>query len=242
VINFCAVAHPVTKHLRLAPLFLPLLLGACNALTPPPPVTTPQSQCLADLGLQGIRFERASLADAKPQCHVDNPVTVTAAGVAWDKPGIVDCDFALRLEAFTREAVEPAAQTHFGQSVVRLHQVGTYSCHLTGGGKPSQHSTGGAIDISGFDLADGTSVMVGRDWLMPGPASNFLHDVARRACFYFTAVLTPDSSAGQAGHIHLDAGPYVQCDRSYRLPEAETGKPPNAGSTPETGSQPELNK
>lgn len=179
----------------------------------PPPVPGPHEQCLADLRAQGIRFEPTSIPDAKPTCRVDNPIEVTAAGVPWDLPGVVDCDFALHIEAFIREAVEPAAQAHFGQAVVRLHQTGAYSCHATAGGRPSQHSSGKAIDLAGFDLADGTSVMVARDWSVPGPQSEFLHDVAHRACFYFTAVLTPDSNEEHINHLHLDAGPYAQCDR-----------------------------
>jgi hypothetical protein len=68
-----------------------------------------------------------------------------------------------------------------------------------------------AIDISGFQLSDGTIVNVERDWAQPGPKSAFLHEVARAACGYFSVVLTPDSNADHFNHMHFDLGPDRLC-------------------------------
>jgi hypothetical protein len=68
-----------------------------------------------------------------------------------------------------------------------------------------------AIDVAGFRLSDGTTVSVEHDWSESGPKRQFLRHLARRACSYFSVVLTPDSNAEHHDHIHLDIGPDRLC-------------------------------
>ena len=75
----------------------------------------------------------------------------------------------------------------------------------------SQHALGLAIDIAGFRLSDGSTVSVEHDWAGPGPKRLFLRHLARRACQYFSVVLTPDSNADHYNHLHLDIGPERLC-------------------------------
>ena len=202
------------SYLRSLGRFLGLaLLAALSACAgnSPPPISASAGQCLAELDRRGIQYQPEVMRASVSPCIVDNPVRVTADGIPWNQPGIVSCSFALEMERFTREVVEPAALRYFGQPVRRLRHFGTYSCRETHDGHASEHAVGKAIDVAGFELADGTLVMVEHDWRRGGPRGRFLHDIARRACRYFSVVLTPDSDRDHYNHIHLDTGPYRLC-------------------------------
>lgn len=99
-----------------------------------------------------------------------------------------------------------------GRRVVSIDHLGSFSCRaIHGSGSLSQHALGRAIDIAGFRLSDGTTVSVEHDWSEPGPKRLFLHHLARRACSYFSVVLTPDRNADHYNHIRLDIGPERMC-------------------------------
>jgi hypothetical protein len=193
------------------------LLAACGRSAPPPPPPSAEDarQCLASLDRAGVRYALEAAPAGTGACAVATAVRVSAASLDWNRPGIVSCRFALELDAFARETIEPAALAHFGERVVMLRHFGTYSCRRESSGSHrwSQHASGNAIDIAGFALADGTVISVERDWRPAGPKRDFLRDVARRACARFSVVLTPDSDAEHYNHIHLDAGPYRLCGR-----------------------------
>lgn len=125
----------------------------------------------------------------------------------------MSCALAERLDDFEREAVGPLALRYFGRPVTRIDHFGAFACRResTGRNRLSQHALGNAIDIGGFELADGTTVTVAADWRAPGPRRAFLRELARRACSYFSVVLTPSSNAAHRDHLHLDIGPYRLC-------------------------------
>jgi hypothetical protein len=75
----------------------------------------------------------------------------------------------------------------------------------------SRHAQGLAIDVAGFELADGRVIRVAEDWSGSGAKREFLHALARRACAYFNVVLTPDSDSDHENHFHLDVGPERSC-------------------------------
>jgi hypothetical protein len=187
-----------------------LLLAGCAAATPP---GEPAGLCLARLDRAGIAWKPVATPVGHGGCAVDNPVEVSAAGIAWNQPGVVSCGFALALDAFLSEDVEAAARARFGESVRLLRHFGTYACRResSGSGRWSQHAQGKAIDIAGFELSDGTVILVARDWWRRGPKRDFLHEVAQRACRRFGVVLTPDSDRAHRNHIHIDDGPYKLC-------------------------------
>jgi hypothetical protein len=193
-----------------------VLLAAC---APRPESLPPQSageQCLAALDQRGVRYEIAAIKVTSSPCSVSNPVRVTAAGIAWSQPGLVNCNFALRLDDFAETVIQPLAHAYFGQGAVRLDHYGTFSCRSakSASRRPqwSQHATGNAIDVAGIQLADGTLIKVERDWHDPGPRGQFLRRLARSACDHFSQVLTPDSNLEHYNHIHLDDGPYRRCE------------------------------
>jgi len=215
----------------LAPT-LALLLAACAAPSPPPtaPLTSAE-QCLRDLNALGVGYQVAATPAAGGPCAVANPVEVASTGLVWNRPGLVSCTMAEAIDRFTVESVEPLARRYLGASVIRLDQIGAYSCRgVVGGGHSgrwSEHASGLAIDIAGFDLEGGGNISVERDWQGSGPKSAFLHAVALSACNYFSVVLTPESNRFHYNHMHLDIGPYKLCEADGRK---VWSTPPAAGA------------
>ena len=192
-----------------------LLLASCVARPPPPPPSPDEAaQCLATLAAHGIAFEPVAIPVAANGCGIENGVRVLRTGVAWNQPGVMSCALAARLGAFEREVVQPAALRYFGQPVAELQHFGAFSCRREASShdRLSQHAKGNAIDIAGFTLADGTRVSVDDAWRQAGREGGFLREVARRACSYFSVVLTPASNARHRNHFHLDIGPYRACE------------------------------
>jgi len=78
------------------------------------------------------------------------------------------CDMVPALESWMTEKVQAAAAAVYGQPVVEMHTLGSYSCRRmnngTGTSTPSEHSYADALDVSGFSLADGREVMVQTGW------------------------------------------------------------------------------
>jgi hypothetical protein len=185
-------------------------LASCVAPPRPAPPLVAR-QCQAELDRRGVDYRVAPMAASVSACAVDDPVKVSAAGIAWSQPGIVACRFALTLDDFARDAIEPLAQRYFGTRVTSLRHYGTYACRTTRTGHESLHAQGEAIDIAGFVLADGTIVSVEHDWRSGGAPGRFLHALAREACGRFSVVLTPDFDRDHFNHIHLDSGRYKLC-------------------------------
>lgn len=147
---------------------------------------------------QCLAANRTRLADAAVP-----GLTLRPAGVA------PSCAVSVALLLWMRERVQPAAQRHFGQPVERLEHLGSYNCRSIGGGTsgtPSEHSTGNAIDIAAFVLADGSRISLIEDWRSEpdGPRSGFLRDVRDGACDLFATTLSPDYNAAHADHFHFD--------------------------------------
>lgn len=220
------------RSVRYLTVAAALLAGACAAPpprppAPPPVVLDPDAACLKDLRDRAVLFEPLATAGAAPACQVANPVKVTAdAQMRWNRPGVLSCATMRVVERFEAEAVQPAAERHFGQRVTRLLHMGTYECRTrrtdataaaaaagkpVRGGRLSEHARGQAIDIGGFELADGSVVSVRRDWRAGGRNTAFLTEVARAACEHFSVVLTPNYNAVHADHLHLDIGPHRLC-------------------------------
>ena len=170
--------------------------------------------CLARLSAQDVSYRPLDSVDASSSsCHVDTAVRVSRVAVGLNRPAVMSCALASRLDDFEREVVQPAAKAELGQRVVRINQMGSFSCRrVAGRSRLSQHALGQAIDIGGFRLSDGSTISVERDWNEPGPKRLFLRHLARRACGYFSVVLTPDSNADHYNHLHLDIGPDRLCE------------------------------
>ncbi|MGH6969885.1 MAG: extensin family protein, partial [Stellaceae bacterium] len=118
------------------------------------------------------------------------------------------CPIVSVLDKWVAGVVQPAALRWFGQPVVEIKQIGSYSCRAMVNGNPnapiSEHAFGNALDIAEFDLADGHKITVQHGWHGTPDEQGFLHDVQGGACRDFTTVLAPGANVYHYNHIHVD--------------------------------------
>jgi hypothetical protein len=189
-----------------------IALSACaapRAVPPPRPVEPPVAgACLDALARSGAAFDPTVLPAARRGCGLTEGVSLRQSQAAIEPAATVSCELALALTTFEASVIQPAALKHLGARATAIRQIGAYSCRVrTGGsGRLSNHAAGLAIDIAGFEMADGTRVLVKDHWRDPGPRGRFLREIARGACEQFSVVLTPNTDVWHRDHIHLDLG------------------------------------
>ncbi|RBP17302.1 extensin-like protein [Roseiarcus fermentans] len=144
-------------------------------------------------------------------CGMTRPLKVSALDdgkVGFDKTLTVDCPMTAALEAWLDDVVQPAAQARLGQRVVTVNVFGAYSCRSIDnepGARLSEHAFGNAVDVAGFTLADGRTLLYVRDWKSAGTQeAAFLHEAHAGACQVFTTVLGPGSDVFHYNHVHVD--------------------------------------
>lgn len=161
----------------------------------------------------------ARAVDDKPTengCGWENAVRMTEAGGATMPVGTLTCEMAAGLALWIAHDVQPLAQSLLGSPVKRVEHMGGYNCRNIIGSKVlkgfrSQHATANAIDIAGFQLADGRRIRIARDWKGEDAESRFLKEAHRSACRYFRIALGPEFNAAHHDHFHFDRGPFVRC-------------------------------
>lgn len=158
--------------------------------------------------------DRDTGATGSSACGFRNAVTVSRTTFTVNAPFALSCRSAVALALWELHVVAPEARRLLGTPVQRLDHFGSYACRNVYGrdtGRPSQHATADALDVSAFVLKDGRRITVARDWTGDGPEAAFLHAVHRGACRFFDGVLGPEYNAAHADHLHLDRGPYRMC-------------------------------
>ncbi len=173
-------------------------------------------QCRAALGETGLRFTALPDRPSDENCALSGVVRVARSDVAFSSGFIATCGLAAAWTLFEANALQPAAERHFGQRVARVEHLGSYACRNVYGresGRRSEHATANAIDLAAFVLADGTRVGVLSDWEVKpdGRKSAFLRDVRDGACRFFDVVLGPDYNEAHRNHFHLDMGSFHAC-------------------------------
>ena len=113
---------------------------------------------------------------------------------------------AATFAAWARYGVDRAARQILGSPLVRIETMGSYSCRNVAGTEHlSAHALAQAIDVSGFDLADGRRITVLGDWSAGTPdAREFLRIIHQSACKRFGTVLGPDYNPAHRNHFHLE--------------------------------------
>lgn len=186
-----------------------------------PDLESELTDCLQDLVDRGIGFETAVVADSSPSdhpeltCHVEDPVKVhnpvlgVTIGFNVDDPlpPLLACNAAHAL-VDTVEDVKP-------DGVTGISHMGTYVCRtIAGTDTLSRHSFGDAIDIAGFQLADGTEWTVLDHWEDGDPspetdAGIFLYDAVHRwdDLDIWNILLTPEYNDAHDNHFHVDLTP-----------------------------------
>lgn len=161
-------------------------------------------------------------------CGYVNAFTVSQVGGASVGLSPLTCPATAALSLWTEFVVQPEAERLFGSRVVSMSDMGTYACRDKIGGAyrnrlnqilrqidpslaRSQHANANAVDISGFTLADGTTITVLHDWKDKGAKGDFLRRVHNGACNYFRVTLGPEYNKQHENHFHLDRGPGRVC-------------------------------
>jgi hypothetical protein len=202
--------------LAISLLILAVLLAGCAGNSKKKAVRNDTAyldgqQCLFELAAAGISA-RSWNAPGSGQCPVSTPISVNAAGAAFEPPLNSSCAM-IRQWALFVPVMNRLAQRHLGSPIRTVHHLGSYSCRrMTGNaGRMSLHAQARALDLYAFDSHSGVRVSIEKDWHSRGPKRDFLHALSRESCKYFGVVLTPNHDRAHRDHIHIDIGPWKLC-------------------------------
>jgi hypothetical protein len=148
-------------------------------------------------------------------------VTGSIGPVSVNPPATLACPIVSALDRWIADSVQPAALRWFGQPVVEIKQISSYSCRGMNGDSTahiSEHAFGNALDIAAFALADGRKVTVQVGWHGLPEEQGFLRDVQEAACQQFATVLAPGANVYHYDHIHVDL---MRRDSGRRICEPE---------------------
>ena len=156
-------------------------------------------------------------------CGLNHPFKVYALAdgtVKLNTPSLLDCSMIPVLDDWIKTTVQPDALARFGEPVVQIDTMGTYSCrgiNNQSGASLSEHAFANAIDVGGFVLASGRQLNVMRGWKSADvQESAFLHDAHAGACSTFTTVLGPGANIFHYNHVHLDLAMHGNTSRGPR--------------------------
>jgi hypothetical protein len=194
---------------------------------PAAPAPTPDP-CFARLREAGFEAEEAEHPEASNgQCRIEAPVRLKAVPVP-SKPGsavrfpaqpVLACRFAETFGRWVGDLVAPVVAGVKGTTLAAVRTGPGFACrnrNRAAAGKLSAHAQGIAVDISAFDLGDGSTLRIELEpGATPDPA---LAAVRRGACGWFTTILGPGSDAAHADHLHVDVLVHGSSDR-YRICE-----------------------
>ncbi|WP_374545695.1 extensin family protein [Rhodoblastus sp.] len=183
--------------------------------------------------------------DGPSICGLTKPLKVTAlqnGAVLFNSTQTLDCPMVAELDVWLADVVQPAALSRFGQNVVQIESMGSYACRGMNnqiGARLSEHSFGNALDIGGFQLADGRKITLVHDWWRGDPQTQaFLHDLHNGACDHFSTVLAPGSNPFHYNHIHVDLAMHGMTStgprRICKPAPQNTVAPPRKDNLPET--------
>jgi hypothetical protein len=152
---------------------------------------------------------KASVVDGRGACGISYPLKVSAfaeGSVTLGPDATLGCPITEAVDGWLREAVQPAAIAWFGLPVISIKQISDYSCRSRNnvhGAKLSEHAFGNALDVAGFELEDGRTILIKTGWRGSDTEQGFLREVEAAACLRFSTVLGPGAPY-HGDHFHLD--------------------------------------
>lgn len=166
--------------------------------------------CLAVLSDADTGFSSMPDLVESADCGITNRVSLTRVGASRLSALETTCDVALRMEMWERHSLQPLARAHFGTEISSIAHLSSYNCRTIRGSstRMSLHATGEAIDIVGFNLADGRRLRLLDDW---DREQAFFAEIRDEACRWFETVLGPDYNALHANHFHLQSRGWGTC-------------------------------
>jgi hypothetical protein len=171
-------------------------------------------ECIARLETMGIKA-RAAIAplNNNEACVVPMPIRIEYVtdrygkgnAILFPNEPLIDCQLAEPLAHWLGEVVAPVFAASFTSPLKAIRTGPGYECrtrnHETTG-KLSAHAIGLALDISGFELANGQILSVGAG--NDAVPEAVLRTIRTAGCGWFTTILGPGSNAEHANHLHLD--------------------------------------
>lgn len=161
-----------------------------------------------DVAIQGERVGRVT--GKLRGCLIEDAVRVrSVSGVGLSQRSVMDCKTAGALKSWLDRSAKPAlAKKGGGPSSIRV--AAHYACRTRNnqkGAKLSEHGKGRAIDISAFNLADGSEVSVLKGWNAQRFAGA-MRKMHKGACGPFGTVLGPNANRFHLDHFHFDTARY----------------------------------
>jgi len=178
-------------------------------------------------------------------CGATHPFKVTAlddGSVTLNATETLDCPMIAALDGWIKDVVQPAAEARFGEKIVRVNSMGSYSCrgiNNMSGANLSEHSFANAIDIGGFVLASGRELNVRKGFNGSDEQERaFLHEAHAGACTSFTTVLGPGYNIFHYNHFHMDLALHGSTSRGPRryckpVPQINLPGPPVKDGLPD---------
>lgn len=172
--------------------------------------------CRAALATSALKATEVPEMSSSRGCGLHDVERIaTGRDPAFSSSFVASCALAVDLAMFIEHVVAPAAARDMGSPVVTIDHLGTFACRpIIGAGTTSelsQHASANAIDIAGFDFANGEKATVAHDWRGSDAKARFIHDVHDGACGIFPVVLSPDYNAAHQSHLHFDVSGFHFC-------------------------------
>jgi len=168
-----------------------------------------EEQCIAQRLVQTSSYvEPVTEINGEYSCGMNHPFKILAASegqVSMKPQATLGCPMTVAFNRWLGEIAQPAAQAWFGEQIVEVKQLSSYSCRRIGGtGNMSEHGFGNALDVAGFTFASGRIVTVKHGWNGSQEERGFLRQVHAGGCEVFTTVLGPGYDAAHHDHFHFD--------------------------------------
>lgn len=168
--------------------------------------------CFSALDEAGILYTPIESSPVGEKCGLYDSLSLGQSLTSYSAPLRMTCAQTAALYTWERHIVRPAAVDILGSPLARIETYGSFSCrNIAGTGKPSEHASANAIDISGFRLKDGRLIDVKKHWGAGGKEAKFLRKAHKGGCKLFSVTLGPDYNAAHADHFHMDMGSSRSC-------------------------------
>lgn len=163
-----------------------------------------QGAVCGDIALQGSVI--GDVPGRISGCGIEDAVQLTSvSGISLSQSATIDCPTARALKTWVDSSAKPALARK-GGGLKALRVAAHYACrprNNQSGAKISEHGRGKAIDISGFQLADGEIISVENGW-GSGQHRRAMRRMHGDACGPFGTVLGPESDRFHLDHFHFD--------------------------------------
>lgn len=157
-----------------------------------------------DPAIQGEAI--GNVTDSTAGCGIENAVSVASvSGVSLSTKSTMDCGTARALKSWVDSSAKPALSRK-GGGLREIKVAAHYACRRRNNsktGKISEHGKGRAIDISAFEMMDGSEISVLKGWnaFRSRKAMRKMH---ADACGPFGTVLGPKANRFHLDHFHFD--------------------------------------